>query len=117
MGVYVEEERLSPQATVGDLEAILADVQRAQALTGPPLPHPGERAGEPGEPLRSPPLLRQPHQPSGHPAGAEGTSQKVSLAAVAGCGRRLLVRQSPAGEPHRPSHQQLPHGPPGKRAA
>jgi long-chain acyl-CoA synthetase len=33
MGVYVEEERLSPQATVGDLEAILADVQRAQALT------------------------------------------------------------------------------------
>ena len=33
MGVYVEEGRLPPQATVGDLEAILADVQRAQALT------------------------------------------------------------------------------------
>ena len=33
MGVYVEEGRLSPQATVGDLEAILADVERAEALT------------------------------------------------------------------------------------
>ncbi len=33
MGIYVEEARVSPQATVGDLEAILADVERAQALT------------------------------------------------------------------------------------
>jgi len=33
MGVYVEEARISPQTTVGDLEAILADVQRVEALT------------------------------------------------------------------------------------
>lgn len=33
MGIHVEEGRLSPQATVGDLEAILADVQRAEAST------------------------------------------------------------------------------------
>ncbi len=33
MGLYVEEGRLPHPATVGDLEAILADVQRAEALT------------------------------------------------------------------------------------
>jgi len=33
LGVYVEEGRLTHLATVGDLEAILADVQRAETLT------------------------------------------------------------------------------------
>jgi len=33
MGVYVEEGRLPHPATVGDLEAILADVERAEGLT------------------------------------------------------------------------------------
>jgi long-chain acyl-CoA synthetase len=33
MGIYVEEVRLPHPATVGDLEAILADVERSEALT------------------------------------------------------------------------------------